>query len=364
MLPEKLNQLNLPQLLINNNRQSVNNSDDWKSRRAEIKDVLIENVYGKMPLPPEKVIGKQVDFNSNAFAGKATQAKIMISFQTPKGMFEFPVILIKPKKVNRPLLILHIAFLSADISNNYYPAEEIIDNGFAVASFCYNDITADKDDSFSSGLAAMYHNDNRKSDEWGKIAMWAWAASRVMDYLQDLDDNEIDKNNIAVMGHSRLGKTALLAGAMDERFAFTISNDSGCSGAAITRGKTGEHIKDICKNFGYWFCENYKKYIDNEENMPFDQHFLLALTAPRFLYIASASEDSWADSYSEFLSCVEVDKVFRLLNYKGFSHPDRYPEADESFTDGNIGYHLRNGTHFLSRYDWQKFINFINKHRI
>jgi hypothetical protein len=143
MLKEKLCFLNLPQLLISNNGRTVKNSDDWDIRRKEIIDILSENIYGKMPERPEKVTGRQVDYNPNAFAGKATQTKIMIGFQTPMGMFEFPVILLKPKNIKKPPLILHIAFLPADISNNYYPAEEITDNGFAVATCCYNDITAD-----------------------------------------------------------------------------------------------------------------------------------------------------------------------------------------------------------------------------
>lgn len=364
MLEEKLNQLKLPQLLISKNGLTVTNHCEWKIRREEIIDIICEQEYGRIPSPPEKVMSKQIDFAENAFAGKATQAKIILSFQTPKGLFEFPITLIKPKNVVKPPLILHIAFFPPDAPNNYFPAEEVIDEGFAVATFCYNDITADKDDSFSSGLAGMYSAEKRKPDEWGKIAMWAWAASRVMDYLQTLPDNEIDKNNIAVLGHSRLGKTALLAGALDERFAYVISNDSGCSGAAITREKTGEHVKDICKNFKYWFCDNYKKYIENEDNMPFDQHFLLALIAPRFLYVASATEDSWADPFFEYLACVEVDCVYKLLDKSGFVHPDRYPVADESFVDGKVGYHLRGGTHYLSRYDWRKFMDYIKRNRI
>lgn len=147
--------------------------------------------------------------------------------------------------------------------------------------------------------------------------MWAWAAQRVLDYAQTLDEL-LDLDCAIVCGHSRLGKTALLAAATDKRFAFAYSNDSGCSGAAITREKQGENVKDICERFPYWFCENYKLYIDNEQNMPFDQHYLLASIAPRKVLVGSAAEDIWADPISEFLCCVAAGSVFG-----GFEHEYR-----------------------------------------
>jgi hypothetical protein len=189
--------------------------------------------------------------------------------------------------------------------------------------------------------------------------MWAWAASRVMDYLQTLEG--IDGKRIAVIGHSRLGKTALWCAAQDERFAMGISNDSGCSGAAITRDKKGEHIKDITRSFKYWFCENYLKYVDNEEALPFDQHFLLSAIAPRPVYVCSALEDEWADPQSEFLSCVASSCVYELLGVKGLIAGDEYPEPGTSLHEGSIGYHLREGTHYLSRYAWQRFMEYMTQ---
>ena len=160
----------------------------------------------------------------------------------------------------------------------------------------YNDVTRDTEDNFESGIAKMYPRRNDGTD-WGKIGMWAFAASRMMDYIQTLP--EIDRQRVYVAGHSRLGKTAIWCGVQDERFAGVVSNDSGCSGAAVTRGKKGEHVVHITKNFPFWFCKNYQKYIENEENMPFDQHQLLALVAPRPLCVGSATEDEWADPQSE-----------------------------------------------------------------
>jgi hypothetical protein len=180
-----------------------------------------------------------------------------------------------------------------------------------------------------------------------------------MDYAQTLDD-VLDLKNSIVCGHSRLGKTALLTAATDERFAFAYSNDSGCSGAAITRKKNGETVKDICKVFPYWFCENYKKYVDNEDNMPFDQHYLIASVAPRYAYVASAFEDKWADPDSEMLSCVAASGAYEKQGLVGFVCDNRLPKTGDIYHEGNIGYHLRAGLHYFSREDWNKAIAFIN----
>ncbi len=172
----------------------------------------------------------------------------------------------------------------------------------------------------------------------------------------------IDKRRIAVAGHSRLGKTALWCAAQDERFAAVFSNDSGCSGAAITRGKVGEQIQNITEVFPYWFCSNYAKYANHEDEMPFDQHQLLACIAPRLLYVASAAEDEWADPYSEYLACVAASTAYQLLGQKGLVLSGQAYAPGLCLQGGSIGYHLRAGTHFLSRDDWQMFISFLDEH--
>ena len=359
MLSEKLKERKIPDVLTFSSGDPVKGRAEWGKRRSEILELLSREVYGFSPAPPEKVTCSLLWRNQNAFAGKAVYSMIQIKFNTPKGEFSFPVNLIVPKSLQPVPLFLHIAF-RPDIPDSYYPVEEIIDGGFATASFCYNDITMDADDGFTSGIAAMYTGTERKPDEWGKISMWAWAAQRVMDCLQTLD--EIDKKRIAVVGHSRLGKTALWCAAQDERFFMGISNESGCSGAAITRGKRGERVKEITDQFPYWFCENYKKYAGNEENMPFDQHFLLAAVAPRYVYVSSAEEDEWADPESEFLSCFAVKDVYQLFGLRGLVTPDKMPKPGTVLHEGKVGYHLRRGTHFFSRYDWQRFMEFVKAH--
>lgn len=252
---------------------------------------------------------------------------------------------------------IHINFRNL-VPDRYLPAEEIVDNGYAVLSFCYEDVSSDDGD-FTSGLAGLVYPKGRTSKtQCGKIGIWAWAACRVMDYA--LTRPELDASHISVVGHSRLGKTALLAGALDERFYCAFSNDSGCSGAALARGKRGETIQKICQTFPYWFCGNYKKYAGNESLLPFDQHFLIAANAPHRVYVASAEEDLWADPENEYLSCVAADGYFKAKGLSGFLHPDRLPSVGESFGQGHIGYHLRAGKHYLSREDWQYYIRYLN----
>jgi len=157
-----------------------------------------------------------------------------------------------------------------------------------------------------------------------------------------------------------LGKTALLAAATDERFKFAYSNESGCGGAAITRDKEGERVKEICKNFQYWFCENYQRYIDNEQAMPFDQHCLIASIAPRFVCIGSAAKDLWADPASEMLGCFAAGPAFEAHGMAGFICDNRLPKVGDKFFGGSVGYHLRSGEHYFSREDWLKLIEFVN----
>ncbi|MDD2431369.1 MAG: acetylxylan esterase [Firmicutes bacterium] len=360
MLVKELQSRNLPDLLTFLNGDKVLDKEDWALRRKEIQNLLTQEEYGEFYEPPFNLAYKTLDTDDNYCAGKVTLSKILLTVELRGGTYSFPIYSAIPKSKNPCPAFLHINFFEP-IPNKYMPVEEICDNGFSLFSFCYKDVTSDEDD-FSDGLAGiMYQGSKRTPTSPGKISIWAWAAMRVMDYLQTLDS--IDKKNVAVVGHSRLGKTALVTGAVDDRFAFTISNNSGCSGAAISRDKQGEDIRVIATIRPYWFCPNYQKYIDREHSMPLDQHFLLAAIAPRNVYVASALEDIWADPNSEYLSCVAASPAYVLLGEIGFVYPDRYPEVGEKMHDGSIGYHLRAGTHYFSRYDWQMFIDYINKHK-
>ena len=325
--------------------------------RHEMLQILLENVYGFLPPAPEEVhFDVQEKFIPIFCAGNAICNKVVAVCTLNSSTFSFPFYTAIPTDNKKHPFFVHINFRD-NISDWYQPAEELIDNGFAVLSFNYKDVTSDDTD-FTNGLAGLLYPDGvrKEAHDCGKIAMWAWAAHRVMDYAETLTE-QLDLTTAVVCGHSRLGKTALLTAATDERFTYAYSNGSGCAGAAITRMKLGERVKEICRDFPQWFCENYKNYIDHEENMPFDQHYLVASIAPRKVMVGSA--DGEHDPLAEQLCCLAASPAFKT----GFICPDREAEVGDEFLEGDVAFQMRKGLHYFSRQDWQKLIKFVNLHR-
>jgi len=351
MLQSLLNQRALPPILALNATKP-----GWEARRKEIIDQFAAQVYGVTPPSPPAVNAATLSEHKRAWGGAADHYQIALSFDAPKGAITFPVELALPISEHRVPLFIFITFRKPCLFE--CPIEEILEGGYGVAAFCYEDITSDDGD-MKNGLAALHDRAGDNKTCWGKIGMWAYAASRVMDYALTLE--RVDQSRISCLGHSRLGKTSLWCAAQDTRFFAAFINNSGCSGAAVTRGKQGEKVRDICTTFPYWFCENYRAYIDRENDMPFDQHQLMATLAPRLAYTASAVEDIWADPNSEYLSSVAASEAYRMLGLSGLVHPNRLPAPGDIFHEGEIGFHLRSSTHFLSRYDWIMFMRYLNK---
>lgn len=358
MIKQELKKRALPDLFTMPNGRKISTSEEWESiARPYWREVILREEYGRVPeyVEPEITTKK----NSIGFAGKAVWEEVTFRFERNGLEHSVPTQLIYPKAAEPCPFFIYINF-RPDIPDRLLPVEEIIDNGFGVFAVCYNNITTDNGD-FTSGLAALFQKGERTGDDPGKISYWAYMASRMMDYLQTRP--EADKSAIGVGGHSRLGKTALLAAALDDRFAFVCSNNSGCSGAALSRYccEGGESVAIITKAFPYWFCPNYFKYASNEEAMPFDQHSLLSLVAPRRAYVGAALEDVWANNDNQFLNCAAVSPVWSLYGKRGLICPDRMPLCGDVFTDGEVGFHYRSGTHFHSRDDWHVYMAAVKK---
>ena len=296
-----------------------------------------------------------------AMEGRATLKEIDITFRGPYGQGTLRLVLCLPKGSRPPapcfLLIANRSREDLDPAqpNPFWPAAQLIERGFSAAAFFNGDIAPDRDARFAEGVFPAFDAPgSRGLDAWAAIAAWAWGASRALDYLET--EPGVDARRVALVGHSRGGKTALWAGAEDERFAMVVSNESGCTGAALARGKRGEKIADINRAFPYWFCENYKRFNGREAELPIDQHELLALIAPRLLYVSSATADPWSDPENEFRSVVHAGPVYRLFGLEPIAGSMRPPETPVEA--GAMGYHLRTGEHDLTEYDWARFMDF------
>lgn len=357
MLKEMLNARCVPELMKFKSGNAVKSPEDFFARRDEIKELLQEKVYGYIPKKPDKMTVDVEEKVPNFCAGRAKRLELTFNLTVGELTRSFKAVSVIPVSEGRHPAFVMMNF-SPDCPDKYYPTEEIVDAGFAVFSFYHKDATTDDKD-FTTGVAPLFTDGCRTDAAPGKIAMWAWCAMRVMDYIETLDS--IDLDNVAVIGHSRLGKTSLVAGGFDERFKYVISNDSGCSGAAITRGKVGETVKVITNVFPFWFCPNYVENAENFLDGGYDQHFLLALSAPRYLMIGSAKEDLWADPESEFLSAYAASEAWRCLGRTGLVCGDEIPHAKCVLGEGDVMYQVRYGTHYLSREDWGEYIRFIKE---
>jgi len=377
--------------LVFENGKKVRNPNSWERRRAEILKIFETEVYGIAPDWKGEIIAEEISSDENALKGKAVRREIKLILKN--GAKELPMVMLiyLPKStVSVPVFLGYnfggnhsvtdekgIAVTESWIRNNEasvisnnraseagrgkgassWQVEEIISRGYGLVTIYYGDVDPDYDDGFKNGVHGLY---DYKIDNtsWGSISAWAWGLSRAMDYLETIP--LIDSKKVIVMGHSRLGKTALWAGATDKRFAIVISNNSGCGGAALSKRVFGETVGSINRSFPHWFCENFNKYNEKEDLLPVDQHQLLALIAPRPVYVASAEEDQWADPKGEFLSCLGAAPVYKLLTKNEF--PAISMPAVNSPVVSKIGYHIRTGGHAVTLYDWQQYLDFADLH--
>ncbi|MCR4615784.1 MAG: hypothetical protein K5756_06525 [Clostridiales bacterium] len=337
----------------------VTTKDLWELRRAEILKILAENAYGYLPDDPVTCHMDIKNSIAKCCSGHGVLHEVEFVMTSDKGDCAVPGHFFMPTSEGLHPLILLLNF-RPDAYDRYYPAEEIIDNGFALISVCYHDINQDLQPDISLGLGSILTPPDPLFG-YGKISLWAFAASRILDSLADVPG--VDLSNAAIAGHSRLGKTALWCGANDTRFKFVLSNCSGCMGDALNQFKHegAETIRDIQEKFPYWFCNNFFKY-RSEEELPYDQHWLMACISPRFVCTAAAEKNEWADPLSQRLCCVGASDAWKFYGLAGFVGKEGQPAVNTADLEGHIGHSYRDGIHFLGRPDWIKYMDFIKRH--
>ncbi|MCU0878683.1 MAG: acetylxylan esterase, partial [Pirellulaceae bacterium] len=352
----------LPEVLKLNSGEPVTTAEAWQQeRRSEVLELFRRHVYGRVPATKYQQTFHVVHEDAKALGGAATLRQVEIRIAKGEKSLAIRVNLFVPNGAKQPVpafvLICNRGAENIDANrgaenidatratkSEFWPVEEGIARGYAMAAFLNADVDPDKHDEFQNGIHGLLDEVPRGDDAWGTIAAWAWGASRVLDYL--LTVPEINPKQIGVIGHSRGGKTALWAAAEDERFAMAVSNDSGCGGASLSRRrfKGREQVARITTAFPHWFCAKFKTYAEREDELPIDQHQLIALIAPRAVAVGSASEDVWADPRGEFLSVVHAAPVYKLLGHDALETSEMPPIGSAIHGD-RMHYHLRPGKH-------------------
>lgn len=358
----------LPKVLSAVDGNIISDSSAWESgRRQEILTLFEENVYGLMPQAYDSINFRITNDVIDAMEGRAHLKEVDITVWKKNKSVDIHLVLFVPNDIKKPaptfLLINNRDRSNTDptrvIKSDFWPAEMMIDSGYALAAFHVSDAAPDQKDNYQNGILQLYPEQLKANNGMKAIGAWAWAASRIMDYFEN--DKDIDTNRVAIVGHSRGGKAALWVGAQDQRFAIVISNNSGNTGAALSRRRFGETVKMINDAFPHWFADNYKKYNDNEAALPVDQHMLLSLIAPRPIYVTSASEDLWADPEGSYLALLDAQKVYALYG-RHSELPLKPPGVNNPIIHSFLAYHNRAGIHDLAAYDWMNFVKFANYH--
>ncbi|TMI94196.1 MAG: acetylxylan esterase [Bacteroidetes bacterium] len=384
----------LPDPLVRADGKRITSSQQWlQYQRSVMLKLFADNVYGRMPGKPKNMWFKVYSIDSNALQGKAIRKQVTIFFNSTASAPSMDLLLYLPRSAKKPVPVfiglnfygnqtihadsgIHLStrWVMNDeklgLVNNVatgasrgkdaskWAVEEVINRGYGLATAYYGDLEPDHPDGWKTGVrTTMKRELSINENEWGAIGAWAWGLSRIMDYLET--DAAVDAKKVVITGHSRLGKACLWAAANDQRFAIVVSNNSGEGGAALSKRWFGETIEKINTSFPHWFVAAYKQYNKHPELLPVDQHILLALIAPRPLYVASAAEDLWADPKGEFLSAKNAEPVYALFGKRGLGVTEM-PAVDQPVGE-TIRYHIRTGKHDFTLYDWQQYLDFADK---
>lgn len=367
----------LPDPLVTIEGKRITTKEAWlNERRPQIMGMFASTIYGRVPEPetPIEVNYELISEDKEFFDGRATRKLILATYSNRRGLVQMHIALFTPNHIKKPVpILLRLGFGDANGGNiemeniqsygklrNGTPLIDFFDKGFGVACIKGGEVIADEI-GFRKSVHQLYYKGKQsmpRADEWGVIAGISWQLSRAMDYLET--DKQVDKSKVAILGFSKLGKSTLWAGAMDTRFALVMSQNSGCAGAALWRRNFGENLKYMSR-FPHWLCDNAKKYIGREGDLPVDQHMLIACIAPRPVYIMSGINDMWADNMGEYISAHNATPVYELFGLKGQSNKVR-PKVNEPADDRALSYCVRSGGHGYEPTDWVQYINFMDFH--
>jgi hypothetical protein len=391
----------LPDALVLNDGTRVRDAATWRAkRRPELLEIFAREVYGRTPGgKPAGMHWAVTSVDRAALGGKAVRKEVTVWFTEKKDGPKMHLLIYQPpgaagahapwpaflglnfygnqSVAADPGITLSTAWMRTNaefkIVNSRateatrgtqasrWDVENVVARGYATVSIYYGDLCEDRNEGLTKDVATLFGTgavNDRKPEEWGAIGIWAWGLSRALDYLTS--DAEIDGKRVAVHGHSRLGKAALWAGAQDERFAFVISNNSGCGGAALSKRIFGETVERINTSFPWWFAKSFRAYNAREEALPVDQHELIALMAPRPVHVGSAEDDKWADPRGEFLGAKHAEPVYALFGKKGLGAAEM-PAVNQPVLGDALAYHVRTGGHAILPYDWARYMDFAER---
>ena len=368
----------LPPLLVSSEGKPITTPEEWYNvRRPQIMALFGDLIYGVVPAPelPVRMTFEVVRMNREFMNGRATRKDVRLHFENARGSADLTILVFTPNGLTRqaPAFLLHSFAGTKDDGHDAHPDRlgflrngiplgEFLQRGFGFVVVPQGDLVRHNEVEFLTGIHPLFYRTGQsfpKAYEWGVLSAVAWGASRAMDYLET--DPDIDAKRVAIMGHSKMGKATLWTAAQDPRFALVISAQSGCGGAALWKRNYGENLEKMVTRFPYWLCRNAGRFVNNEADLPVDQHMLLACIAPRPLYVHSGVDDTWADPRGEYLSAYHASEVYRLLGKKGLTS-ETSPPVGEAIVQSDVGYHNRPGGHSIERFDWMKFLEFAEYH--
>ena len=348
--------------------------EEWRNvRRPAVKKLLESEVYGRRPVErPPHLAFSTLEPDAVMMDGAAVRKRVRVEYGGAFGTNSFTFTAFIPRQEKPAPSFVFICNRPQDevidptrrVKSGFWPAEEIVARGYAAIAFAFDEVTPDREHGNTLGVFAAFEDVTAKYrpyDRWGALSAWGWAASRILDWIET--EPSLDAKHVAVIGHSRGGKTALVAAAWDERFAMACSNDSGCGGAKLHHADlpNSEMISHSIRSRAFWYCNRYRMWANRDKETPFDQHMLVAMIAPRLVCIGSATEDPWAGPCGEYLTVCLASEVWRVFGRKGFVS-DGFPAPETPQQGGDISYHLRSGEHNLTPYDWNVYMDFADRH--